>query len=828
MLSLEKSYQNDFSDLLPVFIYHDANQVSSITLDMDRAISKAMKVISDHSITTKPEYNEEKELSEKERAFYSQNEYNKWVDDAYLLMGKSHFHKHEFEQASQTFQFIIGNFDESNNTIESRIWLARLAIHSNRQKEASEILTSLEKETELSKGNKYRLFSTIAELAILNNDYEKAIINLKKSIVLGRSKYYKQRYTYLIAQLYQKLNRPANATEYYKKVIKLNPPYEMTFSARVNLALSFDSGTGSRREIEKQLEKMLRDDKNIDFQDQIYYAWGNIYFKSGNTDKAIEYYKKSASTSKDNTSQIVRTYLTIADIYYDKPEYIPAQSYYDSAVRKMDESYPDYQQIFNKSTSLTRLVQNIQTVELEDSVLVLASLPSVQLNTVIDNIIAAEKEKEETARQIENQRNVELAESRQQQFMLQNNSGNSWYFYNPTAVSLGRDDFKKRWGNRKLEDNWRRLNKSTSSVESDFASGTENISSEEVTEGNAAVFSNKYSREYYLKDIPFTEEAKANSVNRIEKALFSIGEIYFNDLNDYTKAEVACKDYISRFPSGQNVIEVYYRLYTIGKNSENNSLMTAYQQKIINEFPESNYAKVLTDPDYYKKIEDDNKKVSDLYEQVYKVFNEGNYSNSASLARKAMADNPNHELFQKFDYIATVSEGLGKDSLLFVEDLKELKKRYPQAEFNANIDLIINYLSETQPSLIIKSEIKEAESYYTLKKESPHFAVISIKQGANSNQMMFNIISFNIEKFEDADLKVLRTNLANKLVFAVTTFAHAEAALDYLNQINNYTDLWRDVEKIDSELFIISQDNYDKLKQQEQIDKYLLFYRANY
>ena len=281
MLTLQESYKDDYAEILPVFIYSDKDQLSAISSDMDRSIKKAMKIISIHSITAKPELDDNKELTDKQREFYNQNEYNKWVDDAYMLMGKAHFHKQEYDKASETFQFVISNFPEDINVPEAKIWLARIAIEKNKFKEAEDDFATLGDESQFSRKNKFDLATTKACLALKNKDYEKTIINLKEALENCKNKYYKQRYNFILAQLYQKTNEPSLASEYYKAVIKLNPPYEMTFNARISMALLYESGIGSRKEIEKQLQKMLKDDKNIDYQDQIYYAWGNLYMKSG-------------------------------------------------------------------------------------------------------------------------------------------------------------------------------------------------------------------------------------------------------------------------------------------------------------------------------------------------------------------------------------------------------------------------------------------------------------------------------------------------------------------------------------------------------------------
>lgn len=828
MLNLQDSYQDDYAEMLPIFLYQDPDQLSSINSDMDRAIKKATKVISVHSITAKPEIKEGREITEKDREFLSRNEYNKWIDDAYLLLGKAHFYKHELKRSSETFEYLLANFPDDPSTRETKIWLARLSLENNKLKQAQELIDDLEKNTDLSKRLQSELQSTIAQKAIIEKDFQLAISALKKAVDFTNSKYHKQRYTFIIAQLYQATRQVGKASEYYRAVVKLNPPYEMTFNAKINMALTYESGAGSRKDIERQLQKMLKDDKNIEFQDQIYYAWGNLYSQSGDHDKAIEYYLKSSAASKGNISQQARTFLTIADIYYDIPEYISAQSYYDSAVGIIDAGYKNYQLIYAKSISLTNLVTHIQTVELQDSVQILSKLSQPELNAHIDKLIAMEREAQEQQRIRDLEAQQQAGLSTQQQFEIQTKTGSSWYFYNPTSLNLGRQEFKRKWGPRKLEDNWRRKNKSV--VSFDIA-GTENPDDldDDSETGNAArSTSSKFSKEYYLADIPFTDSAFQASHEKIKIALFEMGEIYSNELKDYDKAIRSYEDLIRRYPDYSNKLLVYYRLYSIGKEIEDIDLVAKYQTKIINEYPGSNYAKALTDPNYFKKIEEESKKVQRIYEQVHSDFESGRFAQVEYMSKKTMEENPEDELVPQFDYMYTVSAGVSKDTVTFIGDLQKLISKYPGTEIADNASLLVNYLQNINPEAAVEQEIIQAVQLYKLNKEEEHMAIVSLPVRTSANQMMFNIITFNIDNFEEQDLKVRKYDLNGISVLTVITFENAQMADEYLKNLITYQDLWRDVDRRGAELFIISKSNYEILKKEKKLDQYLLFYKEQY
>ncbi len=496
LAALKQSYQDNYNEILPVFLYGDENLVGTISSDMDRTITKCTKIISLHSITVKPELKDDENLPEKKREFYNKNEFNKWMDDVYLLMGKAHFYKHEYKMAQETFTYILSEFRNEPVTFDARIWLARIDNEQKDYKDSKDILTELQKNINFPERLKVDMNTTWADYHIKQQNYKEAIPYLEKAVDLVKDKSSKIRYTFILAQLNVIAGNPSTASELYRQVIKMNPPYEMTFHARINRALTYESGSGSAKKIEDELKKMLKDDKNIEYQDQIYYALGNLMFKLGRTDDAVDYYKSSVNHSTNNTAQKARTFLTMADIYYDRPDYIMAQAYYDSAVSLLDMNYPNYDVLYAKSTSLTQLVNEIKTVSRQDSLLRLADMDSTRLLAFIDGIITNVRGKEQDSIR---SRQEELLKQQSNMVLSSGNSqttgggSTNWYFYNPTAKNLGRRDFQARWGNRRLEDNWRRKNKNTVSFGNTATAEVQPASSEAV---QTTGISNNKSREY--------------------------------------------------------------------------------------------------------------------------------------------------------------------------------------------------------------------------------------------------------------------------------------------------------------------------------------------
>ena len=559
---IDKDFHDDFADILPIFPFTSKAASELASSDMDRAIKKCEKLINMHSITVKPKVKNSKTLSPAEREFFNKKEYNGYVDDAYLLMGKSHFYKQEYVEASELFHHILNDFKGETVIPETQIWLARVSVQTMQYKDAYEILNLLQNNAEFPKNLLNELYPSLADYYLSQKDYKQAITFLEKSVSVEKKKKIRTRFLFILAQLSEKTGDLKQASEYYSQVIKMNPVYDMAFNARINRALAFQQGFSNSSEIENELLKMLRDDKNIEYMDQIYYALGNLAAKEGNNTKAVDYYKKSIKSNVNNEQQKTRSFLTLANLYYSFPDYPNAQMYYDSALVTLDPDYPGYEALSVKSRSLTRLVRELNTVQLEDSVLKLSKLPEPELLAIVDNIIEGERKKAE-AEQLRIQ-NEQLDQQMGNEMASQNNSrqpiteGTRWYFYNEAAKSLGYREFRLNWGNRKLEDHWQRAMKASST----FGAGadeTETVESETAAPVNT--FS-KMSREYYTVNIPRTDSAVAASLRRVELALFNMGIIYKNDLKDLDKASAAFKELTKRYPQSDYLLMSYYNLYT--------------------------------------------------------------------------------------------------------------------------------------------------------------------------------------------------------------------------------------------------------------------------
>lgn len=827
LLKEQKAYKNDYTRVLSVFTYDDDNIAKSISGDMDRAIKKVSKIIALHSIKAKPEL-KRGVVSEKDKAFYSKNEYNPWMVHAYLLMGKAYFYKHDYKLALETFRFMVSQFNTDEERYDAWVWIARLYIETAEMKDAKNLMEMLDNDQQLPKRLVPDLNATWAHYYIRLEDYKNALPRLEKAVKGAHNKSDRIRLTYILAQLYSLNGLPQKAIEYYTKVIHMNPPYETTFNARISMAANVEGASEAADYVKKQLFKLAKDQKNKDYLDQIYYALGNLSFKENNVNEAISYYAQSAQSSVNNNRQKALSYIAVADIYFNRPDYVSAAAYYDSASGFVDQkSFKNYDLIMSRARNLSQLATDITTVQFEDSVQVLSHMDKEALNKLIDKAIekVIQKEAEERQREADQMLADQINAEYGQTSTLGTTSTGKWYFYNQTVLAQGAIEFKRKWGTRKLEDNWRRLNKNVSSGGELTAGGTEGNGKPEE---NKKTLSNK-TREYYLQNIPFTDSLRALSDQRIEKALFDAGTIYMENLKEPVLASKSFEDLLKRFPNsalGPQTLYNLYNLYTgMGKGTE----AALYKDQLSKKYPDSYYARVLVDPDYVNQLRELQNKPQRDYEQTYARYLNKQFADVIRDADSAIVKSTDTTFVPKYLYLKALSLAQinRRDSLRSV--LNKLIALYPRSEAAGNAQIMIDFMDNKYPEIKEKEEEKTAAEIYHFDMEQPHDVSILIPSAANMSQLVFNIINFNLDQFEKLNLNVTGESLGKKeQLVVISRFSNGTDAMNYLGHLMKNDTLFHDVNAESYSIFVISEQNLGTLKKDQVSDRYLRFYTNNY
>ncbi len=834
---LEQNYKEDYTVLLPVFQFPNAEAATNAVADMDRTIKKASKTIVLHSITAKPDIKKGIK-TQKQKEFYNKREYNKWIDDAYLLMGKAYFMKLDLYNSNASFRQIIKEYPKENTGIEAQIMLTRKLLFENEFSESADIINNLKTRKKFPKKYNSDLRAIQADYAIRKKQYPEAAKMLEEALEFRNKKNQKLRYHFILGQLYQLNGQYDKSLEHFKKVIKLDPPYEMAFNARINMANSFEAGSDAS-EIRRNLYKLMKDEKNKEFLDQIYYALGQIDLKEGKKKEALDNYSKSCQYSTTNTKQKARSFLAMAKIYYADKEYLQSQKYYDSVLLNIDEFFPEYPEINSRARNLQRLAKNLNTVSFEDSVQFVARMSENERNIFIDRIIATVKEKEaEEARKQQEEMMAEQTsmyeysdmQARNQSSSINKDQSGKWYFY-PSSKSYGENEFLVKWGKRKLEDNWRRSNKKQMSFDESAQENTlQEVESEGKETDKKKVKDNK-SREYYMQDLPLTDSAMAASHDKIKKSLYNAAQIYKDDLSEYLLAAELYQDQAKRYPKDEATAQSLYQLFILYKQIGENEKANMVKARLINDFPGNIYTQIVNNPEFVKQLQDKENQINEEYNKAYLAYQGGDYQQALDISANMLANNPKHKIAIKFIFVKYLAEGkiYGLDSLR--RGLNYIVSNYGKTEEAVFAKSIIAQLDQTKPEIKKKEEIAQARAVYAKpEKDEKHLVIyIANDKKTNVNQLVFNTINYNLDNFVRANLSVKAEQTSqNKQMVVIREFANMQEAINYYSAITrDKVILMKDVTK-EVDPVVISEKNYNIFKQDGNDSAYREFFNENY
>jgi tetratricopeptide (TPR) repeat protein len=820
---LFKVIQDNYTQVLQVLNYGTQANATSINPYMDRAIEKASIVIQRHSM------------------YFNNIEYVRWVDDSYLLIGKAYFYKHEYSLAKRTLDFIIKRYNNEPIAYSAMMWLANTYNQQGEWDKAQSLLdliqSKIDKEA-VPKDVVKMLPLIYADLYIKQVKYDQAIDYLERGADINTDKYMVTRIYFILGQLYQKKKDQEAAFDYYTQVVRRNPPYEMAFNAKINMATSYEVTTGNRKLITKQLEKMIKDVKNKDYLDQIYFALAQVALKDKDDTSAVNYLKLSVSQSVSNNYQKAISALTLADLYFSYPDYENSQAYYDSAMMFLPKDYPDYDLLRNKTTILTELVKNLRTVKDQDSLQMVAQMPEKERNALIEKIISDYVEAERKKEQEEAQRQRQITGATQDYTMKQNMdrlSGGQWYFYNPSTLSYGYNEFLKRWGNRKLEDLWRLTNKQ---IMSTFESGEE-LAKNDTIAADSLKSTDPKKRETYLQNLPLTQEQMKASTDMIIEALYKLGYIYKEGLKNYPEAIESFQKLIERYPDNVHLLESYYNLFKIYEEMGDQAMTEKYKTIILNDYPDSDYAKIIKDPNYNAVLIAQRNKAASLYEETYQAYINEQYRMVQIYSDEAIANYSDHaDLIPKFKFLKALSKGKieGIDSM--AAGLQNIVTSYPDNEVTPLAQNILDQIKNKglAPAVTGASSEKPAEeaaegpSPYTYEPKALHFYILIVDgTKVNVNATKVKIADFNIKYYKLENLAISSILLNNKQqMITVSNFPDKEKAMAYYNAIINSDYVFTNIKQGDYLHFVVSGENYKTFYQIKNTDQYLKFFDKNY
>lgn len=862
----QEKYEDNFTDLLymsPAQAYNNPKDPQPQG-SFDRTIEKCETAIQKHSIKSKPKRKQGKRNDPKYKAFMQREEYNSFIHNSWMLMGKAQYNKGDFLGAASTFMYVAQHFTWLPEIVaEARLWQARSYIALDWIYEAEDVLYKANNDS-LPPSLNGEFASVNADYLINNKEYKKAIPYLQIAIKHEHNKAQRARLTFLLGQLYALDNKPQEAYNAYKKVISMNPSYRTQFNARIKMSEVF-MGDDIEKEV-KALRRMTRKGANKDYLDQIYYAIGNIYLSRQDTLEAIQNYRSAISRSTRNGIEKAVCQITLGELHFGRREYVDAQPCYSEALPLLKEDYPNYKTLSRRSTVLDKLVVYAQNVELQDSLQVLAAMSEEERNTVIQKIIddLIKKEKEEA----ENQAREEYLAQNEGlgQDMMQGganrpttnvmNSDGSWYFYNQTLVNSGKSEFQKKWGSRKLEDDWRRRNKSgfsTSDFGMDSNLAENEATSEEMTpdgeietitpEDSVALANSEdpHKIEYYLKQIPLTPEEITVSNEIIADGLYNMGLILKNDLEDYEAASATFDELEERFPDNPYLADTYYNRYLMHMRNEEPTQAEVYRQKILTSHSESDYATALSDADFLEKRRTAAVKQDSIYRETYAAYLDNNNHLVHSNVEYVKSEYPLAEIMHKFIFLNAMAYIGDKEYDKFKENVEELLSKYPQADVSDYAGNILKGMSQGRTiegsgnarGMIWTTRlgndstaVSDSTATFTHEPASEHYFLLAFdNRDVSGNHLLYEVARMNFSHFLVKDFE-LEINTFNELsILIVKGFNNFDELIHYRSVMNNESDF---VLPDGVRPVMISTANYNLLMQGHSLEEYFEFFNNYY
>ena len=868
--SLEKETGNkdNYTEQIPLYTVSNKNSREIGKANFDRAIEKCEKAIHQHSIKRRPEWTKNRRKTAKDIEWLSRREYNPFLWKAWMLMGRSQFYQGDFESAAATFSYMSRLYATQPAIYgKARAWLAKCYIEQNWNYDAEDVIRNMLRDSIHWRAQKEWDY-TFADYYIHTGNTEQAIPYLRKVISHEMRRKQKAREWYLMGQLQASIGNKKEAYKAFRHVIRQNPPYELAFNARI--AMTEVMAKDNAGKMISRLKRMAASDNNKEYQDQIYYAIGNIHLSRKDTLKAITAYEKGNQKSTRNGIEKGVLLLHLGDLYWTKEKFSDARRCYGEAIGLLDKDRKDYQQLANRSKVLDELVPYTDAVQLQDSLQQLARMSEKERNAAIDRVIDAlkKKEKEERNRKAEDEAESTLRQdggnfANNNNFASSNspqknneNSANTpangqWYFYSPLTVSQGKAQFQKLWGKRDNVDNWQRINKTVVAN----AAGAEEMTDEQrdslaqaaeqeelLKQTSDSAVNDPHRREYYLAQIPFTPEQLAESNKLLEDGLYHAGVIFKDKLDNLPLSRKSLLRLVNNHPDYAHLDDAYYHLYLLYSRERKPEMAQTYLQKLKAEYPESQWTTLLSDPYYAENAKRGVQIEDSLYTLTYQAFRDGEYDKverNAQISRNRFPDGANRDKFLFIGGLSKLNDGDIKSCLA---DLKEVVSKYPDSRLSEMAGMIINGVNAgrrlyggkfdlddvwTRRSIELNDRDSTRQKGYSPERNASFVFLLAYNPDkTNENQLLFEMAKYNFTSYMARYFDINIEDLEGLHRMQISGFNSYDEARQYANAVYQQPAIKRLLGNVRA--YVISEPNLKLLGTSHTYEEYEKFYSKHF
>lgn len=818
--SLEKENGNkdNFTEMIPMYTVGNKKSRELGKANYDKAIEKCEKAIKLHSITKRPEWTKRRRKTERDIEWLSRKEYNPFLWKAWMLMGRSQFYQGAFDEAASTFSYMCRLYATQPAIYgRARAWLAKSYIEQDWLYDAEDVIRNMQRDSIHWRAQKEWDF-TYADYYIHTGDYDKAIPYLKKSIDHEMRKKQKARLCFLLGQLYAATGKNAEAYKAFKSVVRKNPPYELEFNARI--AMTEVMGASQAKKMVGKLKRMAASDKNKDYLDQVYYAIGNIYLAQKDTLKAISNYEKGNKKATRSGIEKGVLLLKLGDLYWQQEKFSDAQRCYGEAIGLLDKDRKDYEQLSARSKVLDELVPYTDAIHLQDSLQALAKMSEKDRNAAIDRVIAELKRQEKEQKRLEDEKNAQQTMQRNGAMGNRNNTNRNntaqtqqnnrqnavWYFYNAMAVQQGKQAFEKLWGKRENTDNWQRVNKTVvgnlngdadmelTEEQKDSIAKAE-LAQDSLEQLKDSAQNDPHKREYYLAQIPFTEDQVATSNLAIMDGLYNSGVIFKDKLDNLDLSKKQFTRLETQYPDFEQKADMYYHLFLLYSRLGQHDVAAGYVEKLKAEYPENQWTILLTDP-YFKENAQFGVHIEDsLYAATYDAFKADRLSEAKANAQISATRFPLGENRDKFLFIGGLAKLNDGDSKGCVDDMKAVVEKFPQSKLAEMAGMIVNGVNAGKPlhgarfdlgdvwtrrtAVLADSDSINAKTFDAERNTEFVFMLAYVPDSVDENKLLYQMAKVNFTHYvvRNFDLAIEDANGLRRMV--VRGFRNYDEALQY-------------------------------------------------
>ena len=597
--AINSTFIDNYWDILPVERLQPTDDIilgdKAQDPNFGRAEEKAVKAIQVHGMNIKGK------------------EKNPQIDESYILLGKARYFDNRFIPAQEAFNYILFKYPASSNINLAKIWRAKTNLRLENEGLAIKNLKELIESNKLSDEDNVAASSALAQAYITTKALDSAIIQLQRASQLTKDNHELGRLRFIEGQLYSSLGIKDSSNLAFDQVIALNrkTPRVYMISAHLEKIKNFDFENDNKLILETLLENLESNRENRPFLDKIYHQIANYQIKNNKDSLAIAYYNKSLRTDSKDAHLTALNYRILADLNFDYSEYSLAGSYYDSTLLSLQDNSKSFRAIKRKRDNLEDVIYYEAVAHETDSVLRLVELSQSEKEAYFQTYIENLKLEEEALEK-------EDATTREAYFVPTLNEvrkkDKTFYFYNPTTLAFGKNEFVRIWGARALEANWRWSNKTVRNEE---------VVEKEFEEAEMEVDKSRFTIAYYLAQIP-SEESTLDSISKERNfAYYQLGLIYKDKFKEYTLSQNKLEQLLKQFPEDRLVLPTKYNLYKVYSLLGLSQSQAILKKDIIENHKDSRYAAILLNPEL-ALLNNENSPQS-LYNNLYTQFELGNY-----------------------------------------------------------------------------------------------------------------------------------------------------------------------------------------------------------